>query len=143
MASVLPRKKCPYSELFWAVFSCIRTKYGVSLRIPSECGKMRPRITPNTDTFHVVYGPQIWSIKKLWQDSKYASVLHCFNNVKPNIRQLKIKYSTYGLKILATRSFSSLALFCEYNDSPLIENESIPSEWFLHSCSWVCNPFLG
>ena len=29
------RKKCPYSELFWSVFSRIRT-----------------RITPNTDTFH-------------------------------------------------------------------------------------------
>ena len=32
------RKKCPYSELFW-----------------SECGKIRTRITPNTDTFYVVY----------------------------------------------------------------------------------------
>ena len=31
------RKKCPYSELFW-----------------SECGKMRTRITPNTDTFHAM-----------------------------------------------------------------------------------------
>ena len=29
------RKKCPYSELFWSLFSRIRTK-----------------ITPNTDTFH-------------------------------------------------------------------------------------------
>ena len=36
------RKKCPYSELFWSVFSCIWTEYG------------RTRITPNTDTFHVV-----------------------------------------------------------------------------------------
>ena len=26
----------------------------VSLRIQSECGKMRNRITPNTDTFHAV-----------------------------------------------------------------------------------------
>ena len=31
------REKCPYSELFW-----------------SECGKMRTRITPNTDTFYTV-----------------------------------------------------------------------------------------
>ena len=28
--------------------------YGVSLRIQSECGKIRTRITPNTDTFHGV-----------------------------------------------------------------------------------------
>ena len=37
-------KKCPYSELFWSAFSHIRTecgkRYGVSLRIQSECGKM-------------------------------------------------------------------------------------------------------
>ena len=32
------REKCPYSELFW-----------------SECGKMRTRITPNTDTFYTVH----------------------------------------------------------------------------------------
>ena len=48
---------CPYSELFWSVFSRNQTEYGeirVSLRIQSECGKMRTRITPNTDTFYAV-----------------------------------------------------------------------------------------
>ena len=30
-------------------------RYSVSLRIQSECGKMRTRITPNTDTFYVVF----------------------------------------------------------------------------------------
>ena len=44
------RKKCPYSELFWPVFSRIWTEY----HIQSECGKIRTRITPNTDTFHTV-----------------------------------------------------------------------------------------
>ena len=48
-------KKCPYSELFWSAFSRIRTEYGEILRIQSECGKIRTRITPNTDTFHAVY----------------------------------------------------------------------------------------
>ena len=38
------RRKCPYPELFWSVFSRIWTEYG----------KIRTRITPNTDTFHVV-----------------------------------------------------------------------------------------
>ena len=32
----------------------IRSSYSVSLRIQSECGKMRTRKTPNTDAFHVV-----------------------------------------------------------------------------------------
>ena len=39
------REKCPYSELVWPAFSCIRTEYG----------KMWTRITPNTDTFYAVF----------------------------------------------------------------------------------------
>ena len=35
-----------YSELLWSAFSCIQTKYSVSLRTQSECEKMRTRITP-------------------------------------------------------------------------------------------------
>ena len=38
------RQKYPYSELFWSVFSRIRTEYG----------KKRTRITLNTKTFHTV-----------------------------------------------------------------------------------------
>ena len=52
------RKKCPYSELFWSALSRIQTEYeeirSVS-RIQSECGKIRIRITPSTDTFHAVF----------------------------------------------------------------------------------------
>ena len=53
------REKCPYSELFWSVFSRIRTEYekilyGISLRIQSKCGKIRTGINPNTNTFHEV-----------------------------------------------------------------------------------------
>ena len=53
------RKKCPYLEFFWSIFSRIRTEYGerylVSLRIQSESGKIRTRKSPNTDTFHAVF----------------------------------------------------------------------------------------
>ena len=78
------RKKCPYSELSWSTFfpafSRIRTKYG---EISTECksvdwslykkylsifsphaenaGKMRARITPNTDTFYAVQFFQLLS----------------------------------------------------------------------------------
>ena len=55
------REKCPYSELFWSVFSLNQTEYGeigsispYSVCIQSECGKKRTRKTPNTDTFHAV-----------------------------------------------------------------------------------------
>ena len=40
-------QKCPYSELFWSLFSA----YGIQ----SECGKIRARITPNTDTFCMLF----------------------------------------------------------------------------------------
>ena len=56
----LLRKKCPYSELFWSVFSRIlteyweiRNEYGPEKYVP-ECGKIPTRITPNTYTFQAV-----------------------------------------------------------------------------------------
>ena len=48
------RKKCPYPELIWPAFGRNTVRYGVSLRIQSECGKMQTRITPNTDNFYEV-----------------------------------------------------------------------------------------
>ena len=48
------RKKCPYSEFFWSVFSRIQTEYGEIQIIQSECGKIWTRKTPNTDTFHAI-----------------------------------------------------------------------------------------
>ena len=51
------RKKCPYSELFCSVFPAFGLnveRYGASLRIESECGKIRTGITPNKDTFPTV-----------------------------------------------------------------------------------------
>ena len=45
--SITLRKKCPYFELLWSVFSRIQTEYG----------EMRTKITPNTDTFHAVTCP--------------------------------------------------------------------------------------
>ena len=44
----------PWFGVFWSSFSCILTEYSVSLCIQSECWKIRTRITPNTDNFHVV-----------------------------------------------------------------------------------------
>ena len=59
MTKLSLHEKCPYLEFFWSVLSRIRTEYGKILRIPlriqSECGKIRSRKTPNTDTFHAVY----------------------------------------------------------------------------------------
>ena len=44
-----------YSGPHFPAFGLNTDRYGVSLRIYSECGKMWIRITPNTDTFHAVF----------------------------------------------------------------------------------------
>ena len=43
-----------YSGPHFPAFELNMDRYSVSLRIQSECRKMRTRITPNTDTFHAV-----------------------------------------------------------------------------------------
>ena len=40
-------KNCPYSELFWSLFSRI-----LGIWECSECGKIQTRIIPNMDMFH-------------------------------------------------------------------------------------------
>ena len=41
-----------YSGPHFPTFGLNTERYSVSLRVQSECGKMRTRITSNTDTFH-------------------------------------------------------------------------------------------
>ena len=41
-----------FSGLFFPAFGLNTERYGVSLCIESECGKIRTRKTPNTDTYH-------------------------------------------------------------------------------------------
>ena len=51
-------KKWPYSELFWSAFS---PHFPYSVRMRENAGKMRTRVTPNTDTFYPVYVNSSWS----------------------------------------------------------------------------------
>ena len=43
-----------YSGPHFPAFELNTERYGVSRRIQSECGKIRTRITPNTDSFNLV-----------------------------------------------------------------------------------------
>ena len=45
---------------YFPAFELNTERYEESLRIQSECGKIRARKTPNTDTFHVVWF--IWEV---------------------------------------------------------------------------------
>ena len=62
-------KKCPYSVLFWFAFFSHFPAFGLnteryySVRMRENAGKMRTRITPNTDTFYAVYSKN-WLAEK-------------------------------------------------------------------------------
>ena len=43
-----------FSRLYFFALGLKTERYSVSFRIQSECGKIRTRKTPNTDTFHIV-----------------------------------------------------------------------------------------
>ena len=45
-----------YSGPYFPAFGMNTERYSESLRIHSKCGKIRTRITPNTDTFYAVSG---------------------------------------------------------------------------------------
>ena len=57
MGKVSLRKKSPYSELFWSIFFPHFPAFSISpysVRMWENAGKIRTRITPNTDTFYAV-----------------------------------------------------------------------------------------
>ena len=51
-----------YSGPYFPAFGVNTERYGVSLRIQSECGKIWTRKTPNTDTFHAVIPQRLLKI---------------------------------------------------------------------------------
>ena len=48
-----------FSGPYFPMFGLNTERYSVSLHIQSECGKIRTRITPNTDTFYAVFYEKI------------------------------------------------------------------------------------
>ena len=48
-----------YSSPYFPAFGLNTKRYSVSLRIQSECGEIRTRLTPNTNTFYKVMINQI------------------------------------------------------------------------------------
>ena len=44
-----------FSGPYFPAFGLNTERYGVSLRIQSECGKIQTRITPNANTFYAVF----------------------------------------------------------------------------------------
>ena len=75
-----------YSGPYFSAFGLNTERYSVSLRIQFECGKMRTRITPNTDTF---YGVDLTQVK--WYSiSSTKNILDEVPDELPNELRLRI-----------------------------------------------------
>ena len=85
-------------NIFWSVFSRIRTEYAVSLRIQSECGKIQTIKTPNiqwnyTPVQLVVLLEQIaW--RSLSLQSLHLLINRCVRNCKFVLKKVKFKFKT-------------------------------------------------
>ena len=75
-----------YSGPYFSAFGLNTERYSVSLRIQFECGKMRTRITPNTDTFYGVDLPQV----KWYSISSTKNILDEVPDELPNELRLRI-----------------------------------------------------
>ena len=62
-----------FSGPYFPAFGLNVERYFVSLRIQTECGKIRTRKTPNTDTFHSVY-----PIAKTWRTWSFLQGSYSF-----------------------------------------------------------------
>ena len=69
-----------YSGPYFLAFGLNTERYSVSLRIHSECGKLRTRTTSNTDTFHALLGEyKIENVKIFTQSLTKIFCIRVFN----------------------------------------------------------------
>ena len=93
------RKKCPYSELFWSVFSRIRTEYGEILRKNTEQN--------NSECGHVLCGTSyLWILT-----SNQWSILCSTSNI--NYKTHCTKNEVFSLTI-STVNMTKSAVFCGF-----------------------------
>ena len=89
ICSKIKRKHCvksvhvrSYSGPYYLAFGLNAERYSISLPNQSECGKIRTRITPNTDTFHLLYE----TLCEIWY--------HLFNF---NLKNVKLLLTVYNV----------------------------------------------
>ena len=112
------REKCPYSVLFWSVFSRIRTEYGEMWSISPYLVQMRmqTRVTPNTDTFYAVI-VRTWTSPDSTDSADATDSADSTDSVSFTLL-LKVLYLvlSYLLLILGLRENQNHVL-CTNNDS--------------------------
>ena len=92
-----------YSGPYFPAFGLNTERYGVSLCIQSECGKMRTRITPNTYTF---YG--VLSLAKIRVNMRlllsYSTEMSDYKNA--NVEKIQKSISLYNWE----KAFENLSI---------------------------------
>ena len=115
---VLLRRKCPYSELFWSVFSRIRTEYG-------ELRSISPYSVPmqeNTDQNNSEYGYFLCSV---WYKWKFTIII---NNSKIWIHYWNTLWYLFKLT----------PMFLWYRNQS-IDTSCKSIDWFLYDLNIVLN----
>ena len=69
------REKCPYSELFWSVFSRILTEYGEIQSISPDLVQMRENMRQNNSKYGPFFSVSDISSRLQHQKSKYSGLL--------------------------------------------------------------------
>ena len=98
-----------YSAPYFPAFGLNAERYEVSLRIHSECRKIRTRITPNTDTFHAVI-VLIYNDKTPKSQWKIGKILELIESVDGRIRGAIVLTKTNGTEHLIKRPLNRLYL---------------------------------
>ena len=95
-------KKCPFSELFWSVFSCIRTEYGEIQSISLYSGRARENAYQNNSEYgHLLRSDNVSLFANYMQDickigTRLRSVFcRDFESVRTKCTAWKV--SKYGL----------------------------------------------
>ena len=105
-----------YSCPHFPTFGLNTERYGVSLRIQSECGKIQTRKTRNTDTFHTDKLCEQYSLESMTHSNTYCEFLQVdqkcktanklFIHVKPFV--LLWKSTSFSLR----KIFQNMAFVC-------------------------------
>ena len=97
-----------YSGLYFPALGLNMERYGISLHIQSECGKIRTRITANTNTFHAVLGKETywttyWNSRKSVSTQKQSSISffrkRCFEFMYQIYRRTPIRKCNFSVEI--------------------------------------------
>ena len=111
------RKKCLYSELFWSVFSRIRTDYGEKRSIPSSSVQLRENMGQNNSQYgyflrSVNLGFFTLQIFDIRLEFTFSIQTHCFHGL--NLLQFRLGHFRVAQLILKVLISFLDAIFSYY-----------------------------